>query len=373
MNCKRRVCIFLLAVAIMGLLLPIMTSAEGGISVSAESAVLYVPETSTFLYEKNADVRMPMASTTKIMTALIVLENAELCDKVKIPMEAVGIEGSSAYLRGDERLTVEELLYALMLQSANDVAVTLAYHIGGDVEAFADMMNERAEEMGLQNTHFTNSHGLDNEEHYTSAHDLAIIAAEALKNQDFKRIVSAGRMTFATEERRRTYVNHNKLLRLYDGCIGVKTGFTKKSGRCLVGAAEKDGLTMVSVTLDAPNDWNDHERLLDLGYSTLEKIKFCDIGDFSFTLPVLGGKVDSLSVQNTEARSIIIEKSEQELSEYVKLVRYAIAPVNKGDILGEVIFTLDGEEVTRVPIVATESIPSEKENKFIDKILSIFK
>lgn len=180
-------------------------------------------------------------------------------------------------------------------------------------------------------------------------------------------------MTFATEERRRTYVNHNKLLRLYDGCIGVKTGFTKKSGRCLVGAAEKDGLTMVSVTLNAPNDWNDHERLLDLGYSTLEKINFCDIGDFSFTLPVLGGKVDILSVQNTEARSIIIEKNEQELSEYVKLVRYAIAPVNKGDILGEVIFTIDGEEVTRVPIVATESIPSEKENKFIDKILSIFK
>ena len=131
--------------------------------------------------------------------------------------------------------------------------------------------------------------------------------------------------------------------------------------------------TIVSVTLDAPNDWNDHERLLDLGYSTLEKISFCDIGDFSFTLPVLGGKVDSLTVQNTDARSIIIEKSEQELSEYVKLVRYAIAPVNKGDILGEVIFTLDGEEVTRVPIVATESIPSEKENKFIDKILSIFK
>jgi D-alanyl-D-alanine carboxypeptidase len=329
--------------------------------------VLYVPETEVFLYTKNADQRMPMASTTKIMTALVTIENADLGDTVNVPMEAVGIEGSSAYLRGGEVLTVEELLYALMLQSANDVAATLAYHIGGSTQGFADMMNAKAESLGLRDTHFTNPHGLDDKEHYTTARELAVITAEALKNDDLKEIVSTDKITFANDERRRTYINHNKLLHMYDGCIGVKTGFTKKSGRCLVGAAERCNLTFISVTLDAPNDWSDHKKLLDLGYDTLEKTEICSEGEYTYEIPVIGGKSDYLKVTNKTSLSFIREKSDQEVTANIKLSRYAIAPINKGDILGEIIFTENGSEIGRVSLVAENSIEKQKQKGFFER------
>lgn len=348
------------------------TTTFAEISLSADSAVLYLPETNTFLYEKNADVRLPMASTTKIMTALVAIENAQMDELIVVPKEAVGTEGSSAYLKGDELLTLKEMLYALLLQSANDVSVSLACHIGGSIEGFAAMMNDRAEEMGLVNTHFTNPHGLDDKDHYTTARELAIITSEAMKNPDFRDIVSTKRKSFATEERSRTYVNHNKLLGLYDGAIGVKTGYTRKCGRCLVGAAERNGLSFITVTLNAPNDWSDHKRLLDLGYHSLEKIYFCESGDFDFTLPVLEGTKESVSITNSESKSLIVPKGEHAIEEYVKLCRYTIAPVNEGDILGEVIFALDGEEVGRVPLIARESIDKQKQNGFFKKILSIF-
>ena len=242
---------------------------ESKISVSAHSAALYQPETNTFLYSKNADLRMPMASTTKIMTALVALEESSLDEIIIIDDRAVGIEGSSAYLKSGEAFTMEELLYALLLQSANDAAVAIANHIGGSSEGFAGLMNEKACSLGLEDTHFTNPHGLNDEAHYTTAYDLAKIAAQALKNEKFKEIVSTYKKTFLNDERSRTYVNHNKLLNLYEGCIGVKTGFTRQSGRCLVGAAERDGALLISVTLSAPNDWNDHKTLWNYGFSLL--------------------------------------------------------------------------------------------------------
>ena len=355
-------------VLIVILLIRNTCGAEGlDLSVSADSAVLYVPETGIFLYTKNADQRMPMASTTKIMTALVTIENSNLTDTVTVPMEAVGVEGSSAYLKGGEVLTVEELLYALMLQSANDVAATLAYHIGGSIEGFADIMNEKAESLGLVDTHFTNPHGLDDENHYTTARELAIITAEALKYDDLKEIVSTDKITFATDERRRTYINHNKLLHMYDGCIGVKTGFTKKSGRCLVGAAERCNLTFISVTLDAPNDWSDHKKMLDLGYNTLEKTEICSEGEYTYEIPVIGGKSDNLTVTNKTALSFIRERSEQEITANIKLSRYAVAPIHEGDILGEIIFTENGSEIGRVSLVAKNSIEKQKQKGFLIK------
>ena len=357
-----------LIVLIAVLLIRNTCGAEGmNPSVSADSAVLYVPETEVFLYTKNADQRMPMASTTKIMTALVTIENADLGDTVNVPMEAVGIEGSSAYLKGGEILTVEELLYALMLQSANDVAATLAYHIGGSTQGFADLMNAKAESLGLRDTHFTNPHGLDDKEHYTTARELAVITAEALKNDDLKEIVSTDKITFANDERRRTYVNHNKLLHMYDGCIGVKTGFTKKSGRCLVGAAERCNLTFISVTLDAPNDWSDHKKMLDLGYDTLEKTEICSEGEYTYEIPVIGGKSDYLKVTNKTSLSFIREKSDQEVTANIKLSKYAIAPINEGDILGEIIFTENGIEIGRVSLVAENSIEKQKQKGFFER------
>lgn len=375
---KRNLNIYIALLLIAALIFSFLTIYAFGeeeihkLSVSARSAVLYQPETSSFLYSKNSDVRMPMASTTKIMTALVALEECDPSEIVQIDERAVGIEGSSAYLKEGEELTMEELLYALLLQSANDAAVAIACHIGGDVPGFALMMNEKAEELGLENTHFTNPHGLDNEEHYTTAAELAKIAAEALKNESFRKITSTYKKTFSTEERSRTYVNHNKLLRMYDGCIGVKTGFTKRSGRCLVGAAEKGGLTFVTVTLDAPSDWNDHRAMLDAGFESLERIILAEEEEYCYKIPLLNGEADSLNVTNTEGASVITEKSDHKLEKHLKLVRYAIAPVKEGEILGEVVFTLDGKEAGRISLIATETVLKKKEKGLFERFLSIF-
>ncbi|MBR5144618.1 MAG: D-alanyl-D-alanine carboxypeptidase [Clostridia bacterium] len=341
-------------------------------SVSAKSAVLYQPETDSFIYSKNANQRLPMASTTKIMTALVALENSDLCDIVEIDDSATNIEGSSAYLKKGDVLTMEELLYALLLQSANDAACAIACHVSGDIESFSILMNEKATNLGLTDTHFDNPHGLDSEEHYSTARDLALIAAEALKNNIFKTIVSTYQKSFTTEQRSRTYVNHNKLLRIYDGCIGIKTGYTKKSGRCLVGAAEKDGLTFISVTLDAPSDWNDHAALLNYGYEKLECVTLTEAFDHIYEIAVIDGVKSSLKVANINGASIITERGDYTIDKQTKLVRYAIAPINRGDILGEIIYTVDSEKIARVPLVATESISKKEKQGFIDKIFTLF-
>lgn len=345
---------------------------QSAFSVSAHSAALYQPDNDIFLYSKNPDQRMSMASTTKIMTALVALEQGNLDDVVEIDDSAIGIEGSSAYLKLGDLLTLEELVYALLLQSANDAAVAIACHIGGSIEGFSALMNERAAKLSLSDTHFTNPHGLDDPEHYTTARELALIAAEALKNSEFKKIVSTYKRTFSTEERVRTYVNHNKLLRLYDGCIGVKTGFTKKSGRCLVGAAEKDGLRFISVTLDAPSDWSDHSKMLNLGYESLEKVVLAEPLDHMYKIPLIDGERDHFFAANTEGGEIIREKSDSVSEENIKLLRYGVAPINIGDAVGEIIYTSDGKEIMRMPIVALESVKKKKQSGFFDKILSIF-
>lgn len=363
--------IALLLFALLGL----YPSAEGRsarLNLSARAATLYVPEIDRFIYSNNSDQRLPMASTTKIMTALIALEECEGDEVIVIDDESVGIEGSSAYLRAGDELTMEELTYALLLQSANDAAVAIARHIGGSTEAFAEIMNERAKALGLSDTHFENPHGLDSSEHYTTAHDLAKIAAAALENPKFKEIASTYKKSFVTEERSRTYVNHNKLLNMYDGCVGVKTGFTKKSGRCLVGAAERDGLTLISVTLDAPSDWADHKNMLDYGYERLEKISLAEPSEYEYDIPVIDGVADSVLVKNEELASLIREKGESDFESHVKLSRFVVAPVREGDILGEVIFTIDGKECARVNLLAAEDVRKKESKNLWERITSLF-
>ena len=365
---KRLVCLFTAAVLVAMLGISVSASEIGG--VSGKSAVLYEPESGSFLYKKSADVRMPMASTTKIMTAIVAIENSELSDVVTVDERAVGTEGSSAYLSAGEKLTVEELLYALLLQSANDAAVAIACHIGGDIDGFAEMMNAKASELGLTDTHFTNPHGLDDGEHYTTASELALIAAELLKNPTLKRIVSTYKKTFATDERRRTYVNHNKLLKLYDGAIGVKTGFTKKCGRCLVGAAEKDGLTLITATLDAPDDWRDHAAMLDHGFEAVEKLTLATPCDHLYEIAVTDGDADLLTVKNAVGLSVVLPRGEHKVEEYVKLSRFVTAPVSEGEILGRVVYTVDGEYVGEVPLVAERSVIKTDDRSFIERLIS---
>ncbi len=342
------------------------------ISLSAHSAVLYQPENDIFLYSKSADTKMPMASTTKIMTALVALDGTSLQDTVIIDERAVGVEGSSAYLKAGEVLTIEELLYALLLQSANDAAVAIACHVAGDVDAFALLMNDKAKDLGLSCTNFTNPHGLDDKEHYTTARELAIITAEAMKNESFRKITSTYKKTFSTEDRTRTYVNHNKMLLNYEGCIGVKTGYTQRSGRCLVVAAERNGLEFISVTLDAPNDWSDHTKLLDYGYDTLERIDLAKVDEYCYNVPIINGDKESILVTNDKDISIIVEKGDHSLNKHIKLIRYAVAPISEGDVLGEIIFTIDGKEVDRCNLIARENAGSNEKKSLLDRLTSLF-
>lgn len=345
---------------------------ESSISTSARSATLYMPEAREFIYSKNSDDILPMASTTKIMTAIVAIEKTKLSDIVTIDESAVGTEGSSAYLKYGDVLTMEELLYALLLQSANDAAVAIAYYVGGDLQGFTEMMNDKAESIGLEHTHFTNPHGLHDDDHYTTARDLAILTAKALENETFRNIVSTYKKTFSSEDRIRTYVNHNKLLNTYDGCIGVKTGFTKKSGRCLVSAAKRDGLEFISVTLDAPDDWNDHKEMLNFGFSSYEKIALSERFDHIYSIPVIGGEKNNTTVLNFEEANIILPRADYNIDEQVKLIRYCFAPIKRGDILGEVIYSIDGQKIASVSLVASEDI-NKCNNNIFDKILSIFK
>lgn len=362
---KEKILITVLLLVLLFVLTSVIISSDTSVHLSARAVSLYEPVTESFLYTKNADTPLPMASTTKIMTALVAIENYPLDKEVTVADEATGIEGSSLYLKPGEVLTMRELLYGLMLRSANDAAAAIAYAVSGGITEFADMMNERAISMGLENTHFCNPHGLDAPEHFTTARELAKIAAEALKNPDFKQIASTYKKTITSSENEaRLVVNHNKLLHLYDGAIGVKTGFTKKCGRCLVGAAERDGLTFITVTIDAPDDWNDHIKLFDLGFSSMELKRFGK-GDFSYEIPVINRESQQrISVSNKEEFSLVTKKGDSGIIPHVRLSRYASAPVSEGDIMGKVIFTKDGEYVGELDLTADSGIQKETKRGF---------
>ncbi len=232
---------------------------------SAAAAVILDGKSGAVLYEKNASLRLPMASTTKIMTALTVINNADVNAVIEVDKKAAGIEGSSIYLRAGEKITVLDLLYGLMLESGNDAATALAIGCFGSEKACVDKMNELCHSLGLIDTHFDNVHGLDSDSHYTTAYELARITSVALKNPLFKTITSTKNYTTSSENPK-FFSNHNKLLRIYDGTIGVKTGYTSLSGRCLVTSAQRDDEMYICVTLNDKNDWADHKSMLDFAF-----------------------------------------------------------------------------------------------------------
>ena len=355
------------AIMLISLLFSLFTVyvySENTPSVSARAAALYEPETGSFIYTKNAGERLGMASTTKIMTALIALESIELDRLVPIDDRAIGIDGSSIYLEQGEIMSAEDLIYALMLNSANDAAEALAYEICGSVEGFCSLMNERARTLELENTSFTNPHGLDAPDHYTTAHDLAIIAAEALKNPKFKEISSTRKKEIESNLKTRLLVNHNKLLKMYDGCIGVKTGYTQMTGRSLVGAAEKDDLCLISVTIDAPNDWSDHKKLLDFGFNIVHAITLIDEGEFNCSLPILNGNKDSITVTNRDELRRIFINDTPEITKEIRLPRFVAAPIGSGEVVGSIIYKVEGKVIASTDIIASESVDEAKKSLF---------
>lgn len=254
---------------------------------SAKAAITIEAQTGISLYEKNADEQLPMASTTKIMTALVALENADINQTFTVSETACKVEGTQIGLLAGDQISLNDLLHMLMMKSANDAAQTIAENISGSLEAFAELMNERAKQMGLTHTHFENPHGLPSDNHYTTARELALIAAEALKNDTFAQIVS-------TKKKKLDYhglviENSNRLLFSYEYTTGVKTGFTKAAGRCLVTSAKKDGVTLINVTLNDGNDWQDHTEMFEESFRRVSSYTLYEAGQYSITVPVLNG------------------------------------------------------------------------------------
>ncbi len=333
-------------------------------TVSGQSGVL-MDQYGQVLYQKDADRRMPMASTTKIMTALVAIEAMEAGEvppTVKIAPAAVGVEGSSVYLMAGEEMEFTTLLYALMLESANDAATAIAIAIDGSVARFAERMNAKAKALGLSDTHFVNPHGLDDEAHYTTARELATITRAALANERFAAIVATGRYTApvkgSEEERIRLFVNHNRLLREYEGCIGVKTGFTKRCGRCLVSAAKREGLTLIAVTLNAPDDWRDHRALLDYGFSLCTSVTVADADALRFTLPVIGGQQSQVECTADQPILLTLPKgSAPQLC--IQLPRQVWGEVRAGAVMGRAVVTVNGVVAAEVPLTARTDVQAK--------------
>lgn len=340
------------------------------IQTGAQSAVLIDAKNGEILYGKNENARRGMASTTKIMTAIVVLERIPTDTVVRVAPQACGIEGSSVYLTAGESITIETLLYALMLQSANDAAAALAYAVSGSMESFVELMNEKAEELGLRNTHFDNPHGLDGDTHYTTAYELALISAYALKNDRFREIVSTVKRTVPLHDgtATRLLVNHNRLLRDYDDIIGVKTGYTRACGRTLVSAAERDGIRLICVTLNDGNDWADHRALLDHGFSAYETRMLADVGEFSCSVAVCGGERDAVTVANAEALSLPLPVSCEDVLCVTELPRFLYGGVRAGQTVGHVRFFRNGEEIGSVALVCEQSVPVRREKRNIFRI-----
>ncbi len=346
-------------------------------SLSAESAVLIEARDGKILCEKNAHERMAMASTTKIMTALVAVEHGKLDRVVSVSADAVGVEGSSIYLYAGEKMTLCDLLAAMLLESANDAAAAIAIEVGGSIELFCNMMNEKAAELGLEDTNFKNPHGLYDEEHYTTAYELALIAKEVLKTEVIKKIVATKKMTVEPIEGSiRVLYNHNKLLSMYEGATGVKTGFTKKSGRCLVGSAMRDGLELITVTLNAPDDWNDHKCLFDFGFENFSVIRIAKKGEVCHMQGIMGGEQQEIPLVYENDLFLTVSKNNVDRIEtrVETFNRYEFAPVPIEKKAGRAIYLACGEVIDEVPLVtgsATNKVKSP--DGIFAKILNFFK
>lgn len=336
------------AVVIIALTAVMPSAAEP--SVSAQSAALLCAESGEFLLLRNADKKLSMASTTKIMTSLLALEAAEPEREITVTKEMVSVEGTSMGLQAGDSVSLRELVFGMLLQSGNDAANTVATVLGGGAEGFAEMMNRRAAEIGMTNTNFVTASGLDDEEHYSTARDMALLAAECMKNPEFVSICSkkTARLTYGNPPYARTLTNHNRLLWSYPDAIGVKTGFTKKSGRCLVSAARRNGITLIAVTLNAPDDWSDHKAMLDYGFSVCKSsLLTCDLSQMK--LKICGSDKGFVPVRLSE------EKQGLEKSECVLLMKpFEYAPVREGDCVGKAVFVYNGRTVAEINIEAAE-------------------
>ena len=357
MNTGKKAAAYLLAAAVFVGALSVPALADEPPAVSAQSAVVMHADTGTVVYAKNTEERMLVASTTKIMTAYVVLNSCGLDETVEAEYEWALTEGSSMYIKPGETYTVEQLLYGLMLASGNDAAVALACHVSGSIEAFAELMNRTAAELGLENTHFENPHGLDGENHYSTAADMAKLMAAAMANEDFRQIVSTRSYTVGDQ----TYVNHNKLLWSCDGVIGGKTGYTMAAGRILVSCAERDGMRIICVTISDPDDWNDHIKLYDWAYDTYCYSDVLPFGAVT-SVEVVSGTFGTASAEAHGPLRVFRRKNSQ-VCITTELPRFVYAPVSSGALAGKLTVTVDGENAGETQLYFTQDVGMDEGEK----------
>lgn len=361
----RFIAITLISIIVFTFSFPIIGQASP--SVSANNAVLIEQSTGRILFEKRAHERQSIASITKIMTAIIAIESGKMKELATASEKAVFTEGSSIYLKQGEKMSVEDLVYGLMLRSGNDAAVAIAEHVGGSEEGFVYLMNEKAKWLGMTNTHFDNPHGLDSETHYSSAYDMALLMSYAMKNEEFKKIT--GTKSYKSDKREYSWRNKNKLLTVYyEYCTGGKTGFTKKTGRTLVSTASKEGMDLIAVTLDAPDDWRDHMKMYDYGFETFDMHTLSKKGITS--IPLNTGKQlegytyeDAIYPLNNEEKNKINSKAIQ--------VEQVVDDGFMEQIVGKEVFYLHDQPILEIAIYQKNK--EEHSSSFFSNVISVFK
>lgn len=354
--------------AVISAMLSISVLADEKHELSAHSAIVLCADTGDVIFEQNADERMLIASITKIMTAIVVIENADLDAQIVIKPEWSAIEGSSMYANPGQSYTVRELLYGMMLNSGNDAAAALACTVCGDESTFVEKMNETASRLGMDNSSFRNPHGLDEDGHYSTARDMARLTAYCMENDDFRDIAS----TNCAVIKGVTYYNHNRLLREYEGCIGVKTGYTMAAGRTLVSCAERNGMRLVCVTLSAPDDWNDHKYLLDKAFSDY-RIASYSPDSFKVTLDVASSAASTAeAIPQNEIKLLV--RSDDELDIKLEAPRILFAGGIEGERIGKISLFVNGSLAAQENLVYTEDVKTDLAQRLTpgERILRIF-
>lgn len=353
----------LMAAAVTALsAMPLFAYAKDMPDVGAKAAVVMDADSGEVLFSKNETLRLPMASTTKIMSALVVLEQDSLDEPFTVDDRAVDTEGSTMGLEKGDKVTLRELCAGMLLPSGNDAANAAAYRVSGSIEGFVGLMNERAKELGLSDTHFVTPSGLDDytDAHYSTAADMAKLAAIAIKNDDLREICSKSSMSLPVSGK--TLYNTNKLLDSCEGVFGVKTGFTDKAGRCLVSACKRNGRTLVCVTLNDHNDWADHKALFDACFALYSE-QSLPFADKVFDVPVVGAKSMSVKAKLTEGTVVMPSGRAGKLEARIYILPFVYAPVRKGDVLGRIDYYYSGKIVERRSICAAETVRPEKVKK----------
>ncbi|WP_100010755.1 D-alanyl-D-alanine carboxypeptidase family protein [Lentibacillus sediminis] len=351
----------ILCVMLFFFVLPSKGQAQPG--VSANNAVLMEQETGRVLFEQAAHEKQLIASITKIMTAIIAIESGKMHELATTSENAVYTEGSSIYLEQGEKMTIEDLVYGLMLRSGNDAAVTISEHIGGSLDGFVHLMNQKASWLGMTNTHFENPHGLDADEHYSTAYDMAILMRYAMNNEKFREIT--GSSSYLSENRSYSWQNKNKLVtQLYDHSTGGKTGFTRKSGRTLVSSAEKDDMKLVAVTLNASDDWRDHISMFEWGFENYDMTQLAEKGRKLYQLE--GDENSRTGYLHNNLLFPLTEEEQNQIEKESFLLEEAEA--EKSYQVGKTVYYLNNGPLVSAPIYA-----EQPENWFFTEVFMLYK